>query len=186
MSQDAVRIVRKPLTVDERPSRALSDRLALRFPRLALGYSRLILCLPPTSRVRQAFVWRGTRLGMEAFNRRDVDAAALAGSTAFELHPPREFVQLGFEPCYRGGAGLRDYMLTWAEAFSDLRVEPVELIDLGDRIVLLADLPWRGHASGVPLTEKIATVSVLKHGRAIRVEVYLDHAEALEAVGLRE
>jgi hypothetical protein len=65
-------------------------------------------------------------------------------------------------------------------------VEPVELIDLGDRIVLLADLPTRAQASGVPFTGKIATVTVLKGGKAIRVQAYFDHAEALEAVGLTE
>ena len=123
--------------------------------------------------------------GTEVFNRRDIEAAAILGSAEFELHPPREFIQLGFAPCYRGRAGLRNYVLAWSEAFSDLRVEPVELVDLGDRVVLLANLPWRGQASGLPLTEKIATVSVMKHGKAISVQVYLDHAEALEAVGMR-
>ena len=33
---------------------------------------------------------------------------------------------------------------------------------------------------------EIATVSTLKDGRATRVQMYLDHAEALEAVGLSE
>jgi hypothetical protein len=32
----------------------------------------------------------------------------------------------------------------------------------------------------------MATVSVLKDGEVIRVQAYLDHAEALEAGGLRE
>ena len=65
-------------------------------------------------------------------------------------------------------------------------MEPVELIDVGDRIVLLADLRARGQASGVPFTGTIATVSVLKDGKAIRVQAYFDHAEALAAVGLSE
>jgi ketosteroid isomerase-like protein len=125
---------------------------------------------------------------MEAFNRRDVDAAVNPGSPDFEYIPPREFVEAGFlEPCYRGPAGFRKYVSAWSEVFgADLRVEPVELIDLGDRIVLLAEFPARAQASGVPFTGKIATVSVLKDGRAIRVQTYLDHAEALDAVGLRE
>jgi ketosteroid isomerase-like protein len=62
----------------------------------------------------------------------------------------------------------------------------VELIDLGDRVVLLADLQARGQASGLPFTGTIATVSVLKDGKASRVQAYFDHAEALEAVGLSE
>ena len=104
----------------------------------------------------------------------------------FEFQPPPDFVEAGFfEPYYRGAAGFREYVSAWSEVFgSDLRVEPVELIDMSDRVVLLAELPARAQASGVPFTGKIATVSVLEHGKAIRVQTYLDHAEALEAAGL--
>jgi ketosteroid isomerase-like protein len=187
MSQENVGIVRKPLSVRKQSSRAFDERLAVRFPRLFDPFARLIGRLPPASRVRQAVLWRGTRLGMEAFNRRDVDAAVVPGSPDFEMYPPREFVEAGFfEPCYRGREGFHNYVSVWSDVFADLRVEPVELIDLGDRIVLLAELPGRGQASSAPFTGKIATVTVLEEGRAIRVQVYLDHAEALEAVGLRE
>ena len=123
---------------------------------------------------------------MEAFNRLDVDAAVMPGSPGFEYRPPRDFVQAGFfEPCYRGRAGFGEFMSTWSDVLG-LRVEPVELIDLGDRVVLLADLPMRAQASGVRLAEKIATVSLMKDGKGTHIQAYTDHAEALEAVGLRE
>jgi len=78
-------------------------------------------------------------------------------------------------------------MSAWSDVWgAGLRTEPVELVDLGDRIVLLADLPTTGTASGVPVTGKIATVSTLERGRVIGVDMYLDHADALEAAGLRE
>jgi ketosteroid isomerase-like protein len=184
MPRESVQVVRKPLSVREQSSRPLDSRLAVRFPRLVSAYGRLIQRLPPTSRVRQAALWRGARLGMEAFNRRDFDAAIVPGSPDFELYPPGEFVAVGFERCYRGRAGFRKYVSTWSDVFADLRVQPVELIDLGDRVVLLAELPGRGQSSGVPFTGQIATVSVLREGRAVRVEVFLDHGQALEAVGL--
>jgi ketosteroid isomerase-like protein len=63
-------------------------------------------------------------------------------------------------------------------------VEPEELIDLGDRIVLLAATLGRAQASGVPVMTKLATVWVLQHGKVIRLQAYWNHAEALEAVGL--
>jgi ketosteroid isomerase-like protein len=180
-------IVRKPLKVREQSRRTLDQRLALRFPRLAAANGRLIAKLPPRSRIRQAVIWRVVRLGMEAFNRRDLDAAVGPGSPDFETYPPHEFVEAGFfEPCYRGPAGFLSYMSAWDEAFADLRVEPAELLDLGDRIVLLAELPTRGQGSGVPFTGKLAQVSEMKDGMVIRVHAYLDHAEALEAVGLQE
>ena len=187
MAQRNVEVVRRPLRVHERTGRTLDQRLALRFPRLAAANGRLIAKLPPRSRIRQAVIWRVVRLAMEAFNRRDLDAAAGAGLPDFEVYPPHEFVEAGFfEPCYRGTAGFRSYMSAWAEAFADLRVEPTELLDLGDRVVMLADLDTRGQASRVPFTGKLAQVSEMKDGMVVRVHAYLAHAEALEAVGLRE
>jgi hypothetical protein len=125
---------------------------------------------------------------MEAFNRRDLDVAVSPGTSDFEYIPPREFVEAGFtEPCYRGPAGYRKFVSAWSDVFGpDFRVQDAELIDLGDHIVMLADLPWRGQASGVSSTGQIAWVSVLKDGRAIRTQTYLNHSEALEAAGLRE
>ena len=52
--------------------------------------------------------------------------------------------------------------------------------------MLLADMPMRAQASGVPLTQTYAGVSTLKDGRVIRQHDFLDHAEALAAVGLSE
>ncbi len=181
-------IVRKPLRVREWSGRTLDQRLALRFPWIIGAYAPLIGRLPPTSRVRQAVVWRSSRLAMEAFNRRDIDAALIGSTPDFEYRPPREFIEMGFmEPCYRGPAGFREYMSAWSDVWgASLRAEPVELVDLGDRVVLLAGLPTTGTASGVPVTGKIATVTRLEHGRVAGVDMYMDHAEALEAVGLRQ
>jgi ketosteroid isomerase-like protein len=188
MSRRKVGFVRRPLRVRERSSRTLEQRLGIRFPWLVTTQASVVARLSLGSRLRNLMVWRGTRLGMEAFNRRDVDAAVLAGHPDFEMNPPREYVEVGFfEPSYRGLEGFRKYVSTWSEVLGDeLGVQPAELIDLGDRVVLLADLEGRAQASGLPFTGKIATVSTLKGGKATRVQMYLDHAEALEAVGLSE
>ena len=186
MSSDE--IVRKPLRVRDRSSRTLDQRLALRFPRLTAAYIRLIFRLPPRSRFRQAAVRRGSQLSMEAFNRRDLDAVLIGTAPDVEHHPPREWVEVGFvEPCYRGRAGYREYVSSWSDVWGDdLRLEAVEVIDLGDRLMLLGDMPTSGMASGVPITNKFATVSELKEGITIRVRVYFDQSKALAAVGLRE
>src|SRR5215218_9080787 len=166
MSQANVEVVRKPLRVRERSSRTLDTRLFLRFPRLVDAYARLLGRLPPTSRLRQDAVWRAARLGVEAFNRRDLEARGLGYLPDWELHPARELVEAGLvEPCYRGPAGYRAFLSSWSEAWgADSRVEPVELVDLGDRLVLLGDVPASGQASGVPVTQEWASVMTLKDG----------------------
>jgi ketosteroid isomerase-like protein len=186
MSSD--QIVRRPLRVRARSRRTLDQRLLLRFPRLAAASARLIGKLPPVSRLRQAAVWRAWRLALEAYNRRDLDAVAIGFQPDLEYYPYREFVEAGLaESCYHGPSGYRAYILGTNEVWgADVRLEPTELIDLGDRLVVLADMPMRAQASGVPLSEKYACVSTLKDGRVIRQQDYLDHAEALEAVGLSE
>jgi hypothetical protein len=187
MAQD-VQVVRQPLRAREPSSRTLDQRLALRFPVLLCAYARLFGMLPPASRLRQALLSRGARSTAEALNRRDVDAVVRGYRADYEFHPPQEFVDSGFmPPCYRGPAGYHEFVADWSDVWgTDLRVEPLEIIDLGARVVILYNVPTRGQASGVRLTGKWATVSTLEHGRVVRDQVYLDHAEALAAVGLGE
>ena len=181
-------IVRKPLRVRERSSRTLDQRLALRLPRLAAAWARTIGKLPPSSRLRQATVWRDARLRLEAYNRRDLDAVVIGWHPDFEYLPGRVWVEAGLvEPCYRGLEGYREYMAGVDEVWGgENHLKPLELIDLGERIVILADGSMRAQASGVPLSETFASVSTLKDGRLVRTQEYYDHAEALEAVGLSE
>jgi ketosteroid isomerase-like protein len=181
-------IVRKPLRARERSNRTLDQRLSLRFPRLAAAYLRLIGKMPPGSRLRQATLWRGARLGVEAYNRRDLDAVVIGWHPDFEYHTGREWAQSGLvEPCYRGLEGYRKYVAATEEVWGEENyLRPVELIDLGERIVMLADGRMRAQASGVPLAEAFALVTTLEDGRTVRLQEYYDHAEALEAVGLSE
>jgi ketosteroid isomerase-like protein len=186
MSQEKVEVVRRPLRVRERSSRTLEQRLALRFPRPAAACFRLIGKLPPRSRVRQVVLWRAVQTAVEAYNRRDLEAVAIGYRPDLEYYPYREFVEAALaEPCYHGPSGYRAYITATHEVWgTDVRLQPTELIDLGNRLVLLADMPMRAQASGVPLAETYAGVSTLKDGRIVRQDDFLSHAEALEAVGL--
>jgi hypothetical protein len=67
-----------------------------------------------------------------------------------------------------------------------MRVESVEVVDLGDRVVMLLDIPVRAQVSRVPLTGRLASVATFERGRVICQQDYFDHAEALRAVGLPE
>src|SRR5262245_58256579 len=188
MSQENVEVVRQSLRARERSGRTLDQRLFLRFPRLAAVCLHGFAKLPPSSRLRRATMARGTRLAAAAFNRRDMDAVLITCVSEYEFCPAHEFVDGGLMPAsYRGPAGYRRFVSDWSDVWGgDLRLDPVEVIDLGSRAVVLWNVPARGQASGVPFIEKWATVSTLKDGKLIRDQVYLSHAEALEAVGLRK
>jgi len=181
-------IVRSPLKVAPRTRRTLDQRILLRFPGLADASFRLMSRFPPRSRLRQAVLGRAVRLGLEAYNRRDLDAVAIGFRPELEYYPYREFVEAGLaEPCYRGPTGYREYILGTNDVWGgDVRIEPRELIDLGDQLVVLADMPMRAQASGIALSERYACVSTLKDGKVLRQRDFLHHAQALEAVGLRQ
>jgi ketosteroid isomerase-like protein len=178
--------VRQRLRALEQPDRAIDERLALRFPRLAAFEARIISKLPPSSRVRQAALARGAGLSIAAYNRRDIAAIAAACEPDYEYHPARHWVEAGLvDACYRGGAGHREYVSTVDQVWGgENHLVPIELIDLGDRVLLLADGVMRGQASGVPLNEQFALLATLKRGRPLRLQEYYDHAAALRVVGL--
>jgi ketosteroid isomerase-like protein len=179
-------LVRKPLTVRPSSQRTLDQRIAIRFPQLGAANARLLARLPPRSRIRQALLWRAVRLAIEAYNRRDLLAASASFHPDLEYYPYREFVEAGLaDPCYRGPAGYRAYIEATYDVWgTEVRLYPTELIDLGDRLVLLADMPMRAQGSGVPLAESYATVATLKDGAVITQRDFLNHAEALAQVGL--
>jgi hypothetical protein len=107
MSRENVEPVRQPLRVRERSSRTLDQRLALRFPRLAAAFARMVFSLPPRSRLRKAAASRVARLALEAYNRRDLDAVAISFHPDLEYYPYREFVDAGCRPRHSGSLSRR-------------------------------------------------------------------------------
>jgi ketosteroid isomerase-like protein len=184
MSSDQV--VRQPLHARERPRRTLDQRLSLLFPRLAVAGLRRILRLPPSSRLRQRALARAALLSLEAYNRRDLDAVIIGWHPEFEYRPERSWAEAGLvEPCYRGREGYRKYVASVDEVWGgENYLTPVELIDLGSQIVILAVGRMRAQASGVQLTEEYAGVSTVNDGALLGVQEYYDHAKALEVVGV--
>ena len=77
---------------------------------------------------------------------------------------------------------------TWRAAFPDFRIEIEEIIDAGEKVIVLGGVRGRGAESGVDVqTSSFPQVWTFGDaGRPLRVEMYQSRAEALEAVGLSE
>jgi ketosteroid isomerase-like protein len=68
----------------------------------------------------------------------------------------------------------------------ELRLEPQEFVDAGDRVATRLRHPGRGRGSGVELeVELYHQVATFRDGRIVRMEYFAEWAEALEAAGLR-
>jgi ketosteroid isomerase-like protein len=105
----------------------------------------------------------------------------------FELHPDPAADWVGVNDIYRGPDGVRSYMAQVYEAFEDYRPEVEELLDAGDKVITLAIEHGRGRGSGATVEARhTAHVWTMRGKRAVRLDLYLDREEALQATGLRE
>jgi ketosteroid isomerase-like protein len=122
------------------------------------------------------------RAVFEAYNAADMDAVR-------ELYDPDVIVRtvedwpepgpyVGREAAMRFHEQLRD---TWD---ADTLVAISDFIDAGDRVAVR--YIWRGAGHGPDLNMEVSLVFTMRKGRVFNIEFFWDHAEALEAAGLRE
>ena len=180
-------MVRRRVSIRTTSSRTSDQRFALRFPIVVRSTNRLMLRLPARSPIRKAAMTRWVRLGYEAFNRHDFDALLINYAPDVRLYPPSDGVTSGMvDSCYSGHDGFRRLFRNYLDAWGAYRAEPIEFIDVGERVVVLGELRGRGKGSGVPFFQSYAVVMTLNDNYVISHREFFDHAEALEAVGLSE
>ena len=86
---------------------------------------------------------------------------------------------------FHGPDGIRDVMQELAESFEALSFEPEKFFEApGGEIVVLIHVQGRGRGSGVEMDNHIAWVWTYRDDKAVRLVIYEEPAEALEAVGL--
>jgi len=122
------------------------------------------------------------RRGFEAWNAGDMDRFG-------ELYDPHVVIRWaegwpeGSEPIMGREAVMRNWRQQ-REAFDADTVEPIKIVDLGDRVVVR--LIWHAVGSGPDLNIATTYIATVRKGKMILVEYFWDHAEALKAVGLQE
>jgi ketosteroid isomerase-like protein len=87
---------------------------------------------------------------------------------------------------FRGREGSDAYVARLTDAWEEFRTVAEDVRDLGGRVLMLGQVEGRGKGSGVPVDMPLAQVYDFRDGKVCRIRSYLDHAEALEAVGLTE
>jgi ketosteroid isomerase-like protein len=75
--------------------------------------------------------------------------------------------------------------MNFTAAFENVVTDVDQIVEAGDRVVVLARVRGRGRASGADVDAKVGAVFRLRGGKIIRYEL-TDRREALEAAGLRE
>jgi len=186
MSQERIEVVRQPIAARPSSRRRVLERLFLRFPRLAPVVTRPVFQLPASSRLRREMIRYGVRLTIEAANRKDHEAAFVLAPPDFESIPDPELVGIGFDPVYRGREERVRLQRQWEDELGEFENDPEEIIDLGDRLLLIGRMRGTGRGSGAAFDSEVAYLLTLSGGRIIRERVFRSHQEALEAAGLSE
>jgi uncharacterized protein len=100
---------------------------------------------------------------------------------AVEWHTAHDLPDSG---TYRGVEGVARLFSDWVGAFEDFRGEVEEVIDAGDRVIVVVRLRGRVRGSSEEVDLAETHVWRLVNGRAVEVREYRTKAEALEAAGL--
>jgi ketosteroid isomerase-like protein len=119
--------------------------------------------------------------GREAFARGDwkAFAAGMDADVLIRTDPlwPEQRV-------YGRDAAVAFYRGIWESVTSDIRLE--DIVDLGDRVLTRACMTVHGSQSGVDGELRYSTLRTIRDGRIILEEFFIEHHDALRAVGLGE
>ena len=118
-------------------------------------------------------------------NARRFDVALLAYDPNVELVVSED---VAVDPgVYRGVNALGKWFGSWFSTFtSDYRMDLVELIPVDDAVVAAVDHHGAGRRSGVDVTTRYYNAYWLRQGKIVRLAVFRDRPEALQAVGLSD
>jgi ketosteroid isomerase-like protein len=90
---------------------------------------------------------------------------------------------LAAEPdTYRGAEGVRRYFDSFYDAMDEVRFEPGEFREVGERVIAPSTLTARGRATGIEVRQQVVLVWTLRDEQVIRIEVFATFDEALEAM----
>ena len=117
---------------------------------------------------------------------RSIAAAPSSNPELYEYRPSVDLIPPDFENVYHGNEGYRRFWRLWLEAFEDIRWDPEEVLDFGDKALVTTQQSGHGSGSGVAVNASVFQLFTFRRGLLIRQEDFVDRAKALEAAGLSE
>jgi ketosteroid isomerase-like protein len=117
----------------------------------------------------------------ESFNRGDVAGALAHVDPEIEAEPSSSFPDVAI---FRGHQGVLDFFATFFEAWEEYHAEPKEFIEGGGGdILVVVRQRARGRGSGVEFESDMYQVWKMRDRKVVRMRVYENKAEALQAIG---
>ena len=122
------------------------------------------------------------RASIEAYNRMDWDAALKDASPGFECDLSRA---VGPQHDVYRLDQMRRFWSEFAESWESVRIEPHEFIEAGEHVVVPLTMQTRGR-DGIEVQARVTWTWTILDGALVRLCMYQDRQQALEAVGLTE
>lgn len=125
----------------------------------------------------------GIRRAYDAFSRGDIQGAVEAVDLAPDILwiEPEDFYAGGI---YRGPQGVAEYLTLSYEASEKVQSEPEEILEVGNKIVILVHFQAWPKGGGQMREGRIADVYTVHDGKIVQMQAYSDPEEARKAVGL--
>jgi ketosteroid isomerase-like protein len=113
----------------------------------------------------------------EAFSRGEFDAVVELLHPEVDWVPPSDSV----EPHpLRGRDAVREYLAP--NIFDEQTAEPLELIEQGDRVLVVARVRARAGASGIEIDQVVYHLFTIEDGLAVRFSAHIERGDALAAL----
>jgi ketosteroid isomerase-like protein len=127
--------------------------------------------------VSESELVRVIRAAYDAYSRGEFEAVLRLLDPDVEWHPAPS--SLDPHPIH-GLGGVREYLAP--DFFEYQSAEPLEVIEQGDRVLVVARARARGRESGVDIDQTVFHVWTVSGRRAKRFEAYVDRDQALAAL----
>jgi ketosteroid isomerase-like protein len=124
--------------------------------------------------------------GADAYNRRDAGAFLEDAHPDVEWRPVFQMLLGGGATVFRGHDAIRRMFREVDESLAAIDAEWSDIRDLGERVVATGRLRIRGRESGIETEPPLGIVVDFSEGKVVRVQTFLDPAEALDAAGFSE
>jgi len=120
----------------------------------------------------------------DAYSEGDVGAWFQATDPDIRVHPRPAEPDAADE--YRGLDGLMDYLVNWLGQWDSYEAEPVEILDAGERVLVVARERGRVKSTGIEVVEDFWHSFALRDGKVVEWNMYDSRADAFDAVGLSQ
>ena len=165
-----------------RTRRTVDESLVVRWPQVYVRAARAFERMSPRSRIRRAFLRRGVLSAWDAWSRGDLDLVLVRYAPDAVLDAIPNMIAAGMPRTYAGHEGIRRLSADWREAWEEIGVVPVEVLDFGDCALTYGR--GRVQARGLDIDFEYDVYSVVwwQRGLVVRHRDFTDREEALRVI----